>query len=127
MSISINIEYLKSHKTKYNLRSIIISCFVLLLFISCCLFIDPDVEVNFINNSTDTCTSVNVKKAGAEDWGENVLGSPISTGTYHSMTLGKDLYDFQIEFLTSETTQYLHIDLTSFDFYDFKIVDMGDI
>lgn len=119
MKIFHDYEFLKSLIIKYTAHYIVVSS----LFISCCLFINPDVEVNFINNSTDTCIAINVKKAGAEDWGENVLGSPISTGTNHFVTLEKGQYDFQIEFLTSETTQYLDIDLTSFDEYSFNITD----
>ena len=91
------------------------------LFIACEESNEVTLEIK--NKSSDTCTEIYIRESGHEEWGENEISENLVPEDSMTTVVDKDKYDFLVKFSASEDTEYLDVDLSLFDSYDFNIVD----
>ena len=90
-------------------------------FLSSCYLFDPNIEVQFINNTDRTFTSISWTESEDTDFGANILEADLIPGTTHKHIFPPGSYLFRFE--TDESLPVLsdEIILMDIDIYEYTI------
>ena len=89
---------------------------------SCCLC-DPDIEVQFINNTELTIVSISWALDTNTNFSENLLEEELQPNTTITYSMSPGSYVFRFESTSSYTFYSDPTDLTGYDIYEFCIED----
>jgi len=95
----------------------------LLLGLSSCYLFDPNVEVQFINNTELTIVSISPSAGTNTIFSDNILEAELQPNTTRTCTFSPDSYVFKFECSSLYTFYSNPTDLTGYDIYEFNIND----